>query len=70
MELGKHSFTIKCEFCKEALVFKSDTAMYKHFVRDPPTKSGQKTCVNALKKKDPWSDWPEGIKYHKSSTVH
>ena len=46
---GKHSFTHRCDFCKEDLVFKSQSAMYKHYVRDPP-KTGKETCVTIMKK--------------------
>ena len=46
---GKHSFIKNCKFCKETIVFKSDQAMNKHFVRDPP-KTGDITCVNKMKR--------------------
>ena len=47
---GKHTFTINCEYCKKDLDFQSNTAMYKHFVRDPDHwDRRKKTCVEVLK---------------------
>ena len=47
---GKHSFVNECRFCKQRLVFKSESAMYKHYVKDPP-RTGKDTCINQIKKK-------------------
>ena len=52
LDAGRHSFTIDCEYCKQTLTFKSNSAMKKHFIMIPPTKSGRKTCINAQEKNE------------------
>ena len=50
MERGKHTFTTHCEYCNRDLNFKSNTAMYKHFVRDPDHwDRNKRTCVEVLR---------------------
>ena len=47
---GKHTFTVCCEYCKQDIDFKSDTAMRKHFVQDPDHwDRRKKICVESLR---------------------
>ena len=56
LDAGRHSFSIDCEYCKQKIIFKSKSAMRKHFIRVPPSKSGRKTCINAQEKLQDSSD--------------
>ena len=56
LDAGRHSFSIDCEYCQQKIIFKSKSAMRKHFIRVPPSKSGRKTCINAQEKLQDSSD--------------
>ena len=57
LKKGKHYEDGTCHYCKEFIVFKSEAGWGKHFRREPkdfeypsPSRTGNKTCVNKLKK--------------------
>ena len=57
MKKGKHYRDGICPYCEERIVFKSEASWYKHFTREPswyegttPSRYGQWTCENKLKK--------------------
>ena len=60
LERGKHTFYITCEYCKQDIEFKSDSEMYRHFIKDGKGRwSGRKknTCVNEMKMRETDPDY-------------
>ena len=51
VQSGNHYRDAICPYCEERMVFKSKSAWRKHYIKDPPTKSGKETCVTKLNEK-------------------
>ena len=50
VEKGRHTVYITCEYCGKDIEFKSDAEIWRHYIKDPDSRTRSKnTCVNVLK---------------------